>query len=1729
MACNQVNGNKYNVVSGTKSGNNPTYRITSIGTPLTIRWDVQDETISTKVVQAGDYFSYSPDVLSVTINLNDLRITRTQYYPNLRTKTTDNAELRLYQVGNTTPLATASLIATSISDVNYSGCNTTAQKGYLFESAEANTILDAQLPSTGILEFYITFVPLEVNAYQNDFACSQEADQVTYVMNIPMSMMLDVCTDDVVPESDCGCQPQENIDEGCGCVNAECLDGFEPACVEVEEGGSTGEAGVPNKYAVWIGSEFQGSSYLDIKWYASSFEQSNPGDSEDIYLNYNPGSPGVIFRWKEEATYNIKLDLRIKKTYVNVVSRASLTDYVRLQIFDNVNNVIYYDNYLEVNVPDISLNVRCNGNQSDVTETKEITFPIVLEDLNINLPQPAAVNDQFRVRIVDSGSAYAICPYVLVDQRARFNFQGTIELVSLGTPGTPTLVKKYICKNSSGEGTQEPVETPCIENPCTEEGDCGSRLVTCPDGYTPQCIEEIETSGGDPCVISTQNIEIKNGRAYDFCGLQDCCASVRPLGRVGSLVFGGCSGGRCGVKLNKGNVKIKNFSFILDITTGRTASTSGTVRFYIHKNKSIVYFEDISFEAVNINPNLTCEYPDGSYLVGPTTVQHLINVSDVDFDLDVGDNTDQQFNFVVEMIINPYSKPDSNFKECYKDGIYGPCISGLNGGPCRLEPGFDETVEYKNVTGSLEMEYYTRLNLPEDVVTNRYICSNANGDTTEPTSDEVCPDAITVNGLVLTSCRNSSKVLNVQLANGESNVNKDYVYTFGGNNNFQYLYENSALVDECFKVTSIEEIDVNFLDVTNATVKESYGVADCSTCQEDNLPKPSYTIKSCRTEDTFIVTMQDSAVLLFEGYFYTFDFEPNDGYEVIQASYNQTADYPNAVITVESSPEVGCSGLQDTCRSFKGCITGQIITVKNSFDNTDDALECREGVRYLFENSTDFLQAQAWECLSNQWCDVEPIYEIPQGSLINIVECDNCSAGYIYYKLTDCKDNTEKFIFSKQNLIEGKVYIFKEEPSTGYLAKKQEASCADDIENLKVYSFEDVQDVFDSCEQFNKTCYGLVDCETGSVTVSSNDDLAFYVGKVIKWIDPNDPDKAERCASVEEFNCYEEGYVDVTGLEYETCNFLGKDIIFVNKQGTIDSIESEAPNPYGNKWEYIGDNNCILTFSRSLIPDAEETTTVFKFEIDEDNNLQSYDSVIPLPTIEYKYVPGIKAQPVDDVQIEPKDCFDDTEEGCKECTFVEQKDCISESQLENSKVICIDFKGLCNDTYANLFDFLTLGNNEETEYEALLKQLPNKPISTQNKVYALLYDMLSDKQCYDTIRTSSGQFVDSSGVTGFGVTLLKSIEFTSDEISYVKDLIDSIYGYLSSLAFIYQTFIVDYYTWENGDYSEELTPEIFKKTVLNYTNKNGELLSIPFSKGMTVLLDYKKPYYFSNDDYVGNLDYNQFLLSKMQITEEACGLDLVKVECSPNDKIYEKGFFIFGLNFGEDPSWNITENQLRNAWYESEYFNTSICPNLPTGTQIEDIETTYRMLLDKAYLDQTSIVTNDITGRPYVGYPDEPLVIYYPEATQCNTLYYSPTGPNTRFTNVKVVMEKKTHFPSVLRFDCDDISQGFDGAPANWNILEFQTLQGLPIPGNVEDIVFALDESIPKPGTFYWNEVNYEWTLQIGSSIDYAVFSNAALANTFAQELIELGKSLHDLNVIGYDIMTYRLKRFYGI
>jgi len=1026
---------------------------------------------------------------------------------------------------------------------------------------------------------------------------------------------------------------------------------------------------------------------------------------------------------------------------------------------------------------------------------------------------------------------------------------------------------------------------------------------------------------------------------------------------------------------------------------------------------------------------------------------------------------------------------------------------------CKEDVSFDED-NNASYTYTWTCEKEVRSQNPRDPITYDY---------TDPITNLPCPGS-GVQAYLVSNCEEPQEQFRITFS--ESNVetiNLNRVYTFKGSD-----FSGSEQI-KCFRILSLDEVGQEQIKYENVEIEKAYAPEACAECIADNKQLKIYTITSCETGESKTISLSDINEVLSIGRVYSFDFDLSDFYEVISYNFTDLADF-SEVNVLQIADETGCDFFKQ-CLNLTSCKTGQIITVK--FEN-DLNKTCNIGDKYIF-TGVEGLSNDAWDCLGNTFCSEDAIVVNNTASNVRVVECDNCSVGYSYYKLTDCKEGNTKYIYADQDLIEGKVYTFKEEPSTGYLAEKQQASCADDIENLKVYSFEDVQDVFDSCEQFNKTCYGLVDCETGNVTVSSNDDLAFYVGKVIKWIDPNDPDKIEKCASVEEFNCYEEGYVDVTGLDYETCSFLGEDIIFVDKQGTIDSIESEAPNPYGNTWEYIGDTNCILKFSRSLIPDAEETVTVFKFEIDEDNNLQSYGSVVPPPSIEYKYVPGIKAQPVDDVQIEPKDCFDDTEEGCKECTFVEQKDCISESQLENSKVICIDFKGLCNDSYANLFDFLTLGNNEETEYEALLKQLPSKPISTQNKVYALFYDMLSDKQCYDTIRTSSGQFIDSSGVTGFVVTLLKSIEFTSDEFPYIKDLIDSVYGYLNSLAVVYQKFIVDYYTWENADYSEELTPEIFKKTVLNYTNKNGELLSIPFSKGMTVLLDYKKPYYFSNDDYVGNLDYNEFLLSKMQITEEACGLDLVKVECSPNDKLYEKGFFIFGLNFGEDPSWNITEDQLRNAWSESEYFNTSICPNLPIGTQIEDIESTYRMLLDKAYSDQTSIVSNDITGRPYVGYPDEPLVIYYPEATQCNTLYYSPTGPNTRFTNVKVVMEKKTHFPSVLRFDCDDISQLFDGAPANWNILEFQTLQGLPIPGNVEDIVFALDESIPKPGTYYWNEVNYEWTLQIGNSIDNAVFSNAAFANTFAQELIELGKSLHDLNVIGYDIMTYRLKRFYGI
>jgi hypothetical protein len=181
-------------------------------------------------------------------------------------------------------------------------------------------------------------------------------------------------------------------------------------------------------------------------------------------------------------------------------------------------------------------------------------------------------------------------------------------------------------------------------------------------------------------------------------------------------------------------------------------------------------------------------------------------------------------------------------------------------------------------------------------------------------------------------------------------------------------------------------------------------------------------------------------------------------------------------------------------------------------------------------------------------------------------ECDDCEVCRVKYQLTDCTDVTNTIIVNwdigenETPLDETLIYIFESVEGIDPLICWTAASLIQpDCENLVIsditISDADITTTYPDCDECNKPCYRIRDCETSFIVgYSSTTDLSAYVGQTIKWQTQSylvlDPDPITWfCGTVEKYICRLETYTPIFEVYVEDC------------YKTCEECEYVAPEP----------------------------------------------------------------------------------------------------------------------------------------------------------------------------------------------------------------------------------------------------------------------------------------------------------------------------------------------------------------------------------------------------------------------------------------------------------------------------------------------------------------------------------------------------------------------------------------
>jgi hypothetical protein len=191
-------------------------------------------------------------------------------------------------------------------------------------------------------------------------------------------------------------------------------------------------------------------------------------------------------------------------------------------------------------------------------------------------------------------------------------------------------------------------------------------------------------------------------------------------------------------------------------------------------------------------------------------------------------------------------------------------------------------------------------------------------------------------------------------------------------------------------------------------------------------------------------------------------------------------------------------------------------------------------------------------------------------------ECDDCEVCRVKYQLTDCADCTGitntiivNWDMSENDfpLDESLVYIFEEvegiDPEVCWTASSIiEPPCDDLVPSTITISNSDITSTYTDCDECNKPCYKIRDCETLLVVgYSSTTDLSAYAGQTIKWqtqayLD-TDPDPIEwNCGIVEKYICRLETHAPIVDVYVEDCYKTCEECEYVAPEPPEEKIET---------------------------------------------------------------------------------------------------------------------------------------------------------------------------------------------------------------------------------------------------------------------------------------------------------------------------------------------------------------------------------------------------------------------------------------------------------------------------------------------------------------------------------------------------------------------------------------------
>ena len=317
--------------------------------------------------------------------------------------------------------------------------------------------------------------------------------------------------------------------------------------------------------------------------------------------------------------------------------------------------------------------------------------------------------------------------------------------------------------------------------------------------------------------------------------------------------------------------------------------------------------------------------------------------------------------------------------------------------------------------------------------------------------------------------------------------------------------------------------------------------------------------------------------------------------------------------------------------------------------------------------------------------------------------------------------------------------------------------------------------------------------------------------------------------------------------------------------------------------------------------------------------------------------------------------------------------------IEICDTTCIDIGDLCGDSYGNLLLLLSKG------------ALDNKSVILAIESTASLFDdtfrehvlfmtscYMGDDKCFDTIsRNYRTMEYICLGLSNF------TYQPDSEESKALNALLNLLYTHMIKIEELFREYYLQFDTWMINDYSDSFLPTYFDDLFLSYTNCSGVVMTVPFSKRLTI---YNQP---DSIKVLGpNYEFNELFFSKLFIVKQSC--PVLEVSCvypymSPNNNLYTENMPYFYGNWVD--SFTLSQHATNESW-------------LAFGPNTEDYAASFRELRNYVLRLEFETRLQNAINYPTALDPDKIKYGYIKPPN--NQYYYYTNSPSEIWTGFEL-------------------------------------------------------------------------------------------------------------------------------